>query len=77
MELAQKLYESGYITYMRTDSVNISNDFKYKLKDYINKEFGNEYHCFRNFKNKIINAQEAHEAIRITKSKFKNIRKYR
>ena len=71
MELAQKLYESGYITYMRTDSVNISNDFKYKLKDYINKEFGNEYHCFRNFKNKIINAQEAHEAIRITNPNLK------
>lgn len=71
MELAQKLYESGYITYMRTDSVNISNDFKYKLKDYINKEFGHEYHCFRNFKNKIINAQEAHEAIRITNPNLK------
>ena len=71
MELAQKLYESGYITYMRTDSVNISNDFKYKLKDYINKEFGDEYHCFRNFKNKIINAQEAHEAIRITNPNLK------
>ena len=71
MELAQKLYESGYITYMRTDSVNISNDFKYKLKDYINKEFGNQYHCFRNFKNKIMNAQEAHEAIRITNPNLK------
>lgn len=71
MELAQKLYESGYITYMRTDSVNISKDFKYKLKEYIDKEYGNQYHYFRNFKNKIINAQEAHEAIRITNPSIK------
>lgn len=71
MELAQKLYESGYITYMRTDSVNISKDFKYKLKEYIDKEYGNQYHYFRNFKNKIINAQEAHEAIRITNPNIK------
>lgn len=71
MELAQKLYELGYITYMRTDSVNISKDFKFKLKEYIDKEYGNQYHCFRNFKNKIINAQEAHEAIRITNPNIK------
>ena len=71
MELAQKLYESGHITYMRTDSVNISKDFKFKLKDYIDNEFGNKYHYFRNFKNKIINAQEAHEAIRITNPNIK------
>ena len=71
MELAQKLYESGHITYMRTDSVNISKDFKFKLKDYIDNEYGNKYHCFRNFKNKIINAQEAHEAIRITNPNIK------
>ena len=75
MELAQKLYECGYITYMRTDSVNISNDFKYKLKDYIDAEHGNSYHCFRNFKNKIINAQEAHEAVRITNPFLKTIEK--
>ena len=73
MELSQKLYELGYITYMRTDSVNISKDFKYKLKEYIDKEYGNQYHYFRNFKNKIINAQEAHEAIRITNPNIKNI----
>lgn len=73
MELAQKLYESGYITYMRTDSVNISKDFKYKLKNYIEKEYGDKFHCFRTFKNKIINAQEAHEAIRITNPSIKII----
>jgi DNA topoisomerase-1 len=73
MELAQKLYELGYITYMRSDSVNISKDFKYKLKEYIDNEYGNKYHYFRNFKNKIINAQEAHEAIRITNPNIKNL----
>jgi len=73
MEFAQKLYELGYITYMRTDSVNISKDFKYKLKEYIDNEYGNQYHYFRNFKNKIINAQEAHEAIRITNPNIKNL----
>ena len=66
MELAQKLYESGLITYMRTDSVNISDNFKYKLKDYITEKYGKEYHNFRNYKNKIKNAQEAHEAVRIS-----------
>jgi DNA topoisomerase-1 len=73
MELAQKLYEKGLITYMRSDSVNISDNFKYKLKDYIQTEYGAEYHCFRNFKNKIINAQEAHEAIRVTNLNYKTI----
>jgi len=66
MEYAQKLYENGLITYMRTDSVNFSNDFKYKLKTYITNNYGIEYSVFRNFKNKIANSQEAHEAIRIT-----------
>ena len=66
MEYAQKLYENGLITYMRTDSVNFSNDFKYKLKTYITNNYGEEYSVIRNFKNKIANSQEAHEAIRIT-----------
>ena len=66
MEYAQKLYENGFITYMRTDSVNFSNDFKYKLKTYITNNYGEEYSVIRNFKNKIANSQEAHEAIRIT-----------
>jgi DNA topoisomerase I len=66
MEIAQKLYENGIITYMRTDSVNISKEFKFKLKKYISDNYGSEYSVIRNFKNKIINSQEAHEAIRIT-----------
>ena len=66
MEYAQKLYENGLITYMRTDSVNFSNDFKYKLKTYITNNYGEKYSVIRNFKNKIANSQEAHEAIRIT-----------
>jgi len=73
MELAQKLYEKGLITYMRSDSVNISDNFKYKLKEYIQTEYGVEYHCFRNFKNKIVNAQEAHEAIRVTNLNYKTL----
>ena len=73
MELAQKLYEKGLITYMRSDSVNISDNFKYKLKEYIQTEYGAEYHCFRNFKNKIVNAQEAHEAIRVTNLNYKTL----
>ena len=73
MEFAQKLYEKGLITYMRSDSVNISDNFKYKLKEYIQTEYGDEYHCFRNFKNKIVNAQEAHEAIRVTNLNYKTL----
>lgn len=65
MKIAQELYENGYITYMRTDSNNISDEFKKKIIEYISKTYdGNAK--FRNYKNKISNAQEAHEAIRIT-----------
>lgn len=73
MELAQKLYEKGYITYMRTDSVNISKEFKYKLQKYITNNYGSDNSVIRNFKNKIINSQEAHEAIRITNPNIINI----
>lgn len=73
MELAQKLYEKGYITYMRTDSVNISKEFKYKLQKYISNNYGSDNSVIRNFKNKIINSQEAHEAIRITNPNIINI----
>ncbi len=66
MVLAQKLYESGKITYMRTDSVNLS-DFALEMsKDVINSEFGSKYHKQRKYKNKNESAQEAHEAIRPT-----------
>jgi DNA topoisomerase-1 len=66
MLLAQKLYESGKITYMRTDSVNLSNTALGDLTKTIKGMYGEEYHQFRKYKNKNENAQEAHEAIRPT-----------
>jgi DNA topoisomerase-1 len=66
MLLAQKLYESGNITYMRTDSVSLSETAMDNLKSEINSKFGNKYYQQRAFKNKNENAQEAHEAIRPT-----------
>lgn len=69
MATAQKLYESGYITYMRTDSTAISPEFSYKIADYIKAEFGTDYYQYRTFKNKA-NSQEAHECIRPTDIKL-------
>ena len=66
MGAAQKLYQEGKITYMRTDSVNLSNQALAQATDYITKTFGKEYHQFRTFKTKSSSAQEAHEAIRPT-----------
>ncbi len=66
MLLAQKLYESGYITYMRTDSINLSDTALHDISNEINSSYGKEYHQPRKFKNKNDNAQEAHEAIRPT-----------
>lgn len=66
MQLAQKLYESGKITYMRTDSVSLSNTALGDLTNTIKSMYGKEYHQFRKFKNKNESAQEAHEAIRPT-----------
>jgi DNA topoisomerase-1 len=66
MQLAQRLYEAGAITYMRTDSVNLSNIALGAMTDYIKKEYGDKYHQFRTFKSKSAGAQEAHEAIRPT-----------
>jgi DNA topoisomerase-1 len=66
MQLAQDLYENGHITYMRTDSTNISPDFKNVIAAYIKENYGDEYVKFRSYKNKIANAQEAHEAVRVT-----------
>ncbi len=65
MMVAQKLYESGYITYMRTDSIRLSDDAKKMAKKYITTNFGNNYYLNREFKAKE-NAQDAHEAIRPT-----------
>lgn len=66
MKYAQKLYEDGLITYMRTDSVNLSETIKEKIKEYITNKFGENEYQSRKFKSKISNAQEAHECIRPT-----------
>ena len=64
MLLAQKLYESGKITYMRTDSISLSETAVDAIKAEIHSSFGEKYYQPRKFKNKNENAQEAHEAIR-------------
>lgn len=66
MQLAQRLYEAGLITYMRTDSLNLSGQALSAMTEYIKGSFGENYHQFRTFKAKSANAQEAHEAIRPT-----------
>lgn len=66
MLIAQKLYESGYITYMRTDSVNLSNTARGSIEAQIKSQYGEKYIQQRFYKNKNESAQEAHEAIRPT-----------
>ncbi len=66
MTAAQKLYQSGKITYMRTDSVNLSGQAIAAAADYIKTLYGVDYSQVRKFKTKSSNAQEAHEAIRPT-----------
>ncbi len=66
MSVAQKLYESGKITYMRTDSVNLSDTALNAAADEIRSAYGEKYHQLRKFKTKSAGAQEAHEAIRPT-----------
>jgi DNA topoisomerase-1 len=66
MRVAQQLYESGKITYMRTDSVNLSTLALSMAKEKISDLYGDEYVKIRNFKTKVKGAQEAHEAIRPT-----------
>ena len=66
MRLAQSLYEAGHITYMRTDSVNLSSLAINATKATVLAQYGEEYHKARQYKNKSKNAQEAHEAIRPT-----------
>lgn len=66
MLLAQKLYESGKITYMRTDSVNLGETAMNAITSEITKSFGDKYLQIRKYKNKNESAQEAHEAIRPT-----------
>lgn len=66
MSIAQKLYEEGYITYMRTDSTNLSSLALGTAKKFICENFGEEYSKPRQYKTKTKGAQEAHEAIRPT-----------
>ncbi|MAM20069.1 MAG: DNA topoisomerase I [Gramella sp.] len=66
MTLAQRLYEAGHITYMRTDSVNLSDEARKGAKEEILKAYGEKYAKSRQFKGKAKGAQEAHEAIRPT-----------
>lgn len=66
MRLAQKLYEAGHITYMRTDSTNLSSLAIGEIGSLIKKKYGDQYLDSKNFATKSKNAQEAHEAIRPT-----------
>jgi DNA topoisomerase-1 len=66
MQVAQRLYEAGLITYMRTDSVNLSGEAIGAAKDTIIQNYGEQYSKVRNYKGKSKGAQEAHEAIRPT-----------
>ena len=66
MGIAQKLYEAGHITYMRTDSTNLGKQAVDQIASVIEKEYGKEYLTLRTFAAKSKNAQEAHEAIRPT-----------
>lgn len=73
MATAQKLYESGHITYMRTDSATMASVALGQIKGVVTKKFGPELHQFRNYKTKSKNAQEAHEAIRPTHFDKENV----
>ncbi|HEY4524892.1 MAG TPA: type I DNA topoisomerase [Candidatus Paceibacterota bacterium] len=73
MQIAQKLYEAGHITYMRTDSTNLGKDAVTALLDVIKSEFGEGYVEARVFKTKSKSAQEAHEAVRPTDAKRRSL----
>ncbi len=73
MSVAQRLYEEGLITYMRTDSSNLSETAIASISKEIEMSFGKEYLHVRRYKSKTANAQEAHEAIRPTYIERKNI----
>jgi DNA topoisomerase-1 len=73
MTIAQRLYEAGLITYMRTDSVNLSNDAKESAKNEIIASYGESYSSPKVYKGKVKGAQDAHEAIRPTDFSRKNL----
>ena len=67
MQIAQRLYEAGHITYMRTDSTNLGAGARTAMLAHISKKYGNQYGAPHTFKTQSKNAQEAHEAIRPTR----------
>lgn len=73
MQVAQRLYEAGHITYMRTDSTNLSDTAVQAIAQEIEKNYGKQYVQTRHYKNKVANAQEAHEAIRPTYIEKQNV----
>ncbi len=73
MAVAQKLYENGHITYMRTDSTSISDEAKKFIQDVIEVEYGLEHFERHDFINKKANTQEAHECVRPTKPNYDQI----
>jgi len=64
MQVAQALYEAGHISYMRTDSTNLSNDALGAIGNFVESSYGKQYHQVRKFSAKTKGAQEAHEAVR-------------
>lgn len=72
MSAAQKLYQAGKITYMRTDSVNLSGQALSQITKYVESAYGKQYHQLRTYKTKSASAQEAHEAIRPTDISVEN-----
>jgi DNA topoisomerase-1 len=74
MQIAQKLYENGHITYMRTDSVSLSATAIDDITNTVSDLYGEKYHQARTFKNKNESAQEAHEAIRPTNAGVATVR---
>jgi DNA topoisomerase-1 len=74
MAVAQRLYERGYITYMRTDSTNLSEQAITAAREAIRREYGQEYlpDRPRTYRNKVKNAQEAHEAIRVAGDRIRS-----
>ena len=76
MKLAQDLYENGHITYMRTDSTSIADDAKKMILSFIKETYDTPsltFAKYRTYKTKVANAQEAHEAVRITNPRNKSI----
>lgn len=74
MQIAQKLYENGHITYMRTDSVSLSATALDDITKTVSELYGEKYHQARKFKNKNESAQEAHEAIRPTYTSVETVK---